>query len=96
MKKLTVRLDDNLYQKLIEQSTYNDCSINEYFRKIINANVMTDIKEYNKLQFDILILYKNISNNINQLAKKINSDISENQLNEIRKEVETLWQYLKQ
>lgn len=96
MKKLTVRLDDDLYQKLIEQSSYNNCSINEYFRQLINANVMTDIKEYNQLQSDILILYKNIANNINQLAKKINSDTSENQLNEIKKEVENLWQYLKQ
>ena len=67
-------------------------------RELIRKNLLYDIKEYNELLDDLRKATRNLSNNINQIAKKINSTAMINELNEAEKlheEIVKIWQLLK-
>ena len=67
-------------------------------RELIRKNLLYDIKEYNELLDDLRKATRNLSNNINQIAKKINSTAMINELDEAEKlheEIVKIWQLLK-
>lgn len=93
MKKLTVRLEEEDYKLLIEQCKILECSQNHFFRELIKKNLVHDIHEYNKTLNDIFRTLKITSNNLNQIAKKSHYS---NEVEDIKKELNSLWQFLKE
>lgn len=93
MKKLTLRLKENDYNLLLEQCKILETNQNELLRELIRKNQVQDIKEYNTTLMEIFRLLKLTSNNLNQLAKKSHYL---NEVEEIRKELNNIWQSLKE
>lgn len=94
LKKITVRLEELDYLKLLCQSSELNKSQNELIRELIRKNFIDDIKEHNLFLKDIFFLYKNISNNLNQIAKKVNMNTITDK--DIKKEIDDIWQLLNQ
>ena len=98
LKKFTVRLTDDDHIKLVYQAKKLNVSQSELLRELIRKNMFCDIKEYNELLDDLRKATRNLSNNINQIAKKINSTAMINELEEAKKlheEIRKIWQLLK-
>ena len=98
LKKFTVRLTNDDHIKLIYQARKLNVSQSEFLRELIRKNLLDDIKEYNELLDDLRKATRNLSNNINQIAKKINSAAMINELEEAKKlheEITKIWQLLK-
>ena len=93
MKKLTLRLKENDYNLLLEQCKILETNQNELLRELIRKNQVQDIKEYNITLMEIFRLLKLTSNNLNQLAKKSHYS---NEVEEIRKELNNIWQSVKE
>ena len=93
MKKLTVRLDEDDYNLLVEQCKVLECTQNQFFRELLKKNLATDIQEYNTTLKEIFRVLKIASNNLNQIAKK--SHYSDD-IESIKKELNELWQSLKE
>ena len=98
LKQFTVRLTEDDHIKLIYQAKKLNVSQAEFLRELIRKNLLYDIKEYNELLDDLRKATRNLSNNINQIAKKINSTAMINELEEAKKlheEITRIWQLLK-
>ena len=98
LRQFTVRLTEDDHIKLIYQAKKLNISQAEFLRELIRKNLLYDIKEYNDLLDDLRKATRNLSNNINQIAKKINSTAMINELNEAEKlheEIVKIWQLLK-
>ena len=98
LRQFTVRLTKDDHIKLIYQAKKLNISQAEFLRELIRKNLLYDIKEYNELLDDLRKATRNLSNNINQIAKKINSTAMINELNEAEKlheEIVKIWQLLK-
>ena len=98
LKQFTVRLTEDDHIKLIYQAKKLNVSQAEFLRELIRKNLLYDIKEYNELLDDLRKATRNLSNNINQIAKKINSTTMINELSEAEKlheEIVKIWQLLK-
>lgn len=94
-KNLSIRLDEEDYLLLEQQAKIMGVTKNEFIRILIRKNMLGDIQELNQNLKDIYRLKINIGNSLNQIAKKCNSKILKN-FDEIRKELDELWQSLKQ
>lgn len=98
LKQFTVRLTEDDHIKLIYQARKLNISQSEFLRELIRKNLFYDIKEYNELLDDLRKATRNLSNNINQIAKKVNSTAMINELEEAKKlheEITKIWQLLK-
>lgn len=94
LKKITVRLEKIDHLKLLSQCSELNLSQSELIRELIRKNFIGDIKEHNDFLKSTFFLFKNISNNLNQISKKVNlNSISENDLKE---ELDDIWQLLNQ
>ena len=98
LKQFTIRLtkEDNL--KLILQAEKLNISQAELLRELLRKNMYEDIKEYNEVLDDLRKAARNLSNNINQIAKKVNSNVLIDELEEAKKlheEITKVWQLLK-
>lgn len=94
-KNLSLRLDEEDYLLLENQAKIMGVTKNEFVRILIRKNMLGDIQELNQNLKDIFRLKVSIGNNLNQIAKKCNSKTLKN-FDEIRKELDELWQSLKQ
>ena len=98
LRQFTVRLTEDDHIKLIYQAKKLNISQAEFLRELIRKNLLYDIKEYNELLDDLRKATRNLSNNINQIAKKVNSTAMINELEEakkLHKEIVKIWQLLK-
>lgn len=98
LKQFTVRLAKEDHLKLILQAEKLNISQAELLRELIRKNLIDDIGELNELLDDLRKVVRNLSNNINQIAKKVNSSILINELEEAKKlheEITKVWQLLK-
>ena len=98
LKQFTVRLTEDDHIKLIYQARKLNISQSEFLRELIRKNLFYDIKEYNELLDDLRKATRNLSNNINQIAKKVNSNVLIDELEEakkLQKEITKVWQSLK-
>lgn len=98
LKQFTVLLNEEDHIKLVYQADKLNISQAEFLREMIRKGLLDDIKEYNILLDDLRKATRNLSNNINQIAKKINSNILINELQEVEKlhgEITKIWQLLK-
>ena len=98
LRQFTVRLTEDDHIKLIYQAKKLNISQAEFLRELIRKNLLYDIKEYNELLDDLRKATRNLSNNINQIAKKVNSTAMINELEEAKKlqeEIVKIWQLLK-
>lgn len=98
LKKFTVRLSEDDHIKLIYQANKLNISQAEFLRELIRKNLIDDIGELNELLDDLRKVARNLSNNINQIAKKINSNVLIDELEEaqkLQKEITKVWQLLK-
>ena len=98
LKQFTIRLTKEDHLKLIFQAKKLNISQAELLRELLRKNMYEDIKEYNEVLDDLRKATRNLSNNINQIAKKVNSSILINELEEAKKlheEITKVWQLLK-
>lgn len=98
LKQFTVRLTKEDHLKLVLQAEKLNISQAELLRELIRKNLIDDIGELNELLDDLRKVVRNLSNNINQIAKKVNSSILINELEEAKKlheEITKVWQLLK-
>lgn len=98
LKQFTVRLTKEDHLKLILQAEKLNISQAEILRELLRKNMYEDIKEYNEVLDDLRKATRNLSNNINQIAKKVNNNILINELEEAKKlheEITKVWQLLK-
>lgn len=98
LKKFTVRLSEDDHIKLIYQADKLNISQAELLRELIRKNLIDDIGELNELLNDLRKVARNLSNNINQIAKKVNSNVLIDELEEakkLQKEITKVWQSLK-
>ena len=98
LRQFTVRLTEDDHIKLVYQAKKLNISQAEFLRELIRKNLLYDIKEYNELLDDLRKATRNLSNNINQIAKKVNSTAMINELEEakkLHKEIVKIWQLLK-
>lgn len=93
-KNLSIRLDEEDYLLLETQAKIMGVTKNEFVRILIRRNMLGDIQELNQNLKDIFRLKVSIGNSLNQIAKKCNSKNLDN-FDEIRKELDELWQSLK-
>ena len=98
LRQFTVRLSEDDHIKLIYQADKLNISQAELLRELIRKNLIDDIGELNELLDDLRKVARNLSNNINQIAKKINSNVLIDELEEakkLQKEITKVWQSLK-
>ena len=98
LKQFTVRLTKEDHLKLILQAEKLNISQAELLRELLRKNMYEDIKEYNEVLDDLRKATRNLSNNINQIAKKVNSNVLIDELEEAKKlheEITKVWQLLK-
>lgn len=98
LKQFTIRLTEEDHLKLIYQAEKLNVSQAEFLRELIRKNLIDDIKEYNECIDDLRKVTRTLSNNINQIAKKVNSNTMINELEEaknLHKEIVRVWQLLK-
>lgn len=93
-KNLSLRLDEEDYKLLETQAKLYGVTKNEFVRILIRKNMIGDIKELNENLKDIFRLKISIGNNLNQIAKKCNSQTISD-FREIQEELDDLWQSLK-
>ncbi len=94
-KNLSLRLDEEDYKKLEEQAKIFNVTKNEYVRILIRRNMLGDIQELNENLKAIYRLKIGIGNSLNQIARKCNSKTISD-FREIQRELDELWQSLKQ
>ena len=98
LKQFTIRLTKEDHLKLILQAEKLNISQAELLRELLRKNMYEDIKEYNEVLDDLRKATRNLSNNINQIAKKVNSNVLIDELEEAKKlheEITKVWQLLK-
>lgn len=91
MKNLSVRLNEDDYEKLDLKAKSLGITKNEFIRRIIRLYMIEDIQDFNSNLKELLILKRALSNNLNQLAKKGHNI---DNFNEIKKELDELWESL--
>lgn len=91
MKNLSVRLNEDDYEKLDIKAKSLGITKNEFIRRIIRLYTIEDIQDFNSNLKELLILKRALSNNLNQLAKKGHNV---DNFNEIKKELDELWESL--
>lgn len=94
-KNLSLRLDEDDYNLLVKQAKILGITKNEFVRILIRKNMIGDIKELNKNLKDIYKLKIMIGNSLNQITKKYDNKNIQNFIL-IQKELDELWQSLKQ
>lgn len=92
MKNLSLRLDEKDYKILDTNAKALGINKNEFVRKLIRLSTIENIEEFNTNLKELLILKRALSNNINQLAKRGHNMAN---FEEVREELEELWQSLK-
>lgn len=98
LKQFTIRLTKEDHLKLILQAKKLNISQAELLRELLRKNMYEDIKEYNEVLDDLRKATRNLSNNINQIAKKVNSNVLIDELEEakeLHEEITKVWQLLK-
>lgn len=99
IKQFAVRLTEKDYANLIIQAKELETTKSELLRELLRKNMVKDIKEYNIFLDELRKNVRTLTNNINQIAKKVNSDILINELeeaNNLHEEIKKIWQLLKQ
>ncbi len=99
IKQFAVRLTEKDYANLIIQAKELETTKSELLRELLRKNMVKDIKEYNIFLDELRKNVRTLTNNVNQIAKKVNSDILINELeeaNNLHEEIKKIWQLLKQ
>lgn len=97
-KRLNIRLTQVDYDKLIFQTKKLNTTQANFMRELIRKSMYEDIRTFNTFLEDIWRLTRIISNNVNQIAKKANTELEKGYIFEIVKvneELGKLWQLLK-
>lgn len=98
IKQFAVRLTEKDYANLVIQAKELETTKSELLRELLRKNMVKDIKEYNIFLDELRKNVRTLTNNVNQIAKKVNSDILINELeeaNNLQEEVKKIWQLLK-
>lgn len=98
LKQFTIRLNKKDHKNLIEQAKDLGISQAELLRELLRKNMISDIKDYNIFLDELRKDVRTLTNNVNQIAKKVNSDILINELeeaNKLREEITKIWQLLR-
>ena len=98
IKQFAVRLTEKDYANLVIQAKELETTKSELLRELLRKNMVKDIKEYNIFLDELRKNVRTLTNNVNQIAKKVNSDILINELeeaNNLQEEMKKIWQLLK-
>ncbi|WP_288876469.1 plasmid mobilization relaxosome protein MobC [uncultured Fusobacterium sp.] len=96
--KFTVILSADDHYKLVYKSKEMNLSQANLIRELIRKSLIDDIKELNLFVDDLRKLTRSLSNNLNQISKKVNSKILLDEIDEAEKlneEITKIWQLLK-
>ena len=93
-KNLSLRLEEEDYNLLQQQAKLYGVTKNQLIRILIRKNMAGDLKELNENLKNLYRLKIGIGNSLNQIARKCNIDTSN--FKEIQKELDDLWQSLKE
>ncbi len=96
--KFTVILNADDHYKLVYKSREMNLSQANLIRELIRKSLIDDIKELNLFVDDLRKLTRSLSNNLNQISKKVNSKILLDEIDEAEKlneEITKIWQLLK-
>ena len=96
--KFTVILSADDHYKLLYKSKEMNLSQANLIRELIRKSLIDDIKELNLFVDDLRKLTRSLSNNLNQISKKVNSKILLDEIDEAEKlneEITKIWQLLK-
>lgn len=96
--KFTVILSADDHYKLVYKSKEMNLSQANLIRELIRKSLIDDIKEFNLFVDDLRKLTRSLSNNLNQISKKVNSKILLNEIDEaekLKEEITKIWQLLK-
>lgn len=96
--KFTVILSTDDHYKLVYKSKEMNLSQANLIRELIRKSLIDDIKELNLFVDDLRKLTRSLSNNLNQISKKVNSKILLDEIDEVEKlneEITKIWQLLK-
>lgn len=93
-KQISFRVTEEEYKKLLKKIEKSKLKQNEYFLK---CGLDKEIKVIDGVS-ELVIEIKRIGNNINQIAKVGNASgvISEKEIDKANKELEKIWQLLRQ
>ncbi|MGL4687788.1 MAG: hypothetical protein ACRCVS_03790 [Fusobacteriaceae bacterium] len=92
--KLSVRLNQEDYDKLNVQVEHLKISKNDFFRELIRKDMVNDIKQFNDNLKELFIIRKSLTTSLNQIARKVNSEqLKTGKI--LEEELEQLWQLLK-
>ena len=91
---LHIRIRKKLKEKVRTQSKKANLSMSEYVDKILSNRNITVIEEGMKIYYEL----NRIGNNVNQIAKKVNSGIATNKdmekLDDVARSLKGIWQLL--
>lgn len=96
--KFTVILNADDHYKLVYKSREMNLSQANLIRELIRKSLIDDIKELNLFVDDLRKLTRSLSNNLNQISKKVNSKILLDEIDEAEKlneKITKIWQLLK-
>lgn len=96
--KFTIILSADDHYKLVYKSKEMNLSQANLIRELIRKSLIDDIKELNLFVDDLRKLTRSLSNNLNQISKKVNSKILLDEIDEAEKlneEITKIWQLLK-
>lgn len=96
--KFTVVLSADDHYKLVYKSKEMNLSQANLIRELIRKSLIDDIKELNLFVDDLRKLTRSLSNNLNQISKKVNSKILLDEIDEagkLNEEITKIWQLLK-
>lgn len=93
-ERITFRIDKRLKEKIKLESKKSNMTMSEYINKSLKNKSIVVIEEGKEIYYEL----SKIGNNVNQIAKKLNSNIAtaydlEN-LENISEELKKIWQLL--
>lgn len=93
-KRITIRVDEKLKEKIKSQSKKANMTMSEYINRVLKNKNIVVIEQGREICFEL----NKIGNNVNQIARKLNSGIATkndiNNLDNVSKELNKIWQLL--
>lgn len=93
-KRITIRIEEKLKEKIKLESEKSNMTMSQYINKCLNNKSIIVIEKGKEIYYEL----NKIGNNLNQIAKKVNSNIATSNdiknLENISLELKEIWQLL--
>lgn len=93
-KRITIRIEEKLKEKIKLESEKSNMTMSQYINNCLNNKSIIVIEKGKEIYYEL----NKIGNNLNQIAKKVNSNIATNNdiksLENISLELKEIWRLL--